>query len=134
MSEPVSASVANTSVVAAAQRLADILTRENAALSDGDIAEATRLLPEKQEATEALARAEPPGAADRAAITTLAVRLQTLTAENRRLLARALAVQRHLLALVARAARPVAAAPRYGASGHLAAGPRVAALALSARA
>lgn len=126
---------------AAAAALAALLEQENRLLDALDLAAAAALLPAKQSAAAAFARAQeharscggvPP--ASRAAATALGVRLRTLAAENRRLLERGLAAQDRVIAVIARAARRhPATAPRYGTSGALA-GPRTAApLAISAR-
>ncbi len=104
-----------------AQALADLLTRENAALAALDFAAATALLTAKEAAVaEALAAgALPPD-------------LAPLIAENRRRLEHALQVQRRVLGMMARAV-PQAPAQRYGASGSLAAA-RSAPVLVSARA
>lgn len=125
----------------AAAALAALLEQENRLLEALDLAAAAALLPAKQSAAGAFVRAQAQTrasgglpAASRAATTSLAARLRTLAAENRRLLERGLAAQERVIAVIARAARRhPPTAPRYGISGTLA-GPRmVAPLAISAR-
>lgn len=92
-----------------AARLEAVLLAENAALERHDAAAAAALLPEKLEAAGALAAAG------------LSVedceRLGALAAENRLLLARAIAVQGRILAMVARAAQAAPPVARYGHNG-----------------
>jgi hypothetical protein len=128
----------NRPLIEAAVRLADVLARENAALAALDLSRAAAMLAEKQEAASGFAlaweRARPAGV-NGAEILSLARRLDTAVAENRRLLERGIAVQGRVLAVVARAIPPALAAeaPRYGAGGRQPAQPR-APLALSLRA
>jgi hypothetical protein len=127
-------------LIEAATALADTLARENAALALLDLPRAGGLLAEKQRSAEAFARAQ--AAADLAAAfdaeqqrlaAAIATRLSDLAQENRRLLERALGVQRRVLNTVARAAaKAVGRAPRYGATGALAPG-RQAPVVVSAR-
>jgi hypothetical protein len=94
-----------------------VLARENAALAALDFAAATALLPAKQEAAEAFARAveaEAHAPADRAT----AERLQILVEENRRRLEHAIRLQGRVLGLLAQALRPPVG-PRYGMHGLL---------------
>ncbi len=104
----------------AVANLAKVLAAENEALSNMDFAGAGALLAPKHAAADALA------AAMRAASSSQAEpqrmhELGTLAEENRRLLNRAMRVQRRVLDLVARAARASQPSTRYGASGKLAA-------------
>ena len=102
----------------AVQRLAHVLAAENAALGAMDFAGAGALLAPKHAAADALAaamRAASAGPAEPAGMRELG----TLADENRRLLNRAMRVQRRVLDLVARAARASQPASRYGASGKL---------------
>jgi hypothetical protein len=128
----------NRPLVEAAVRLADVLARENAALAALDLSRAAAMLAEKQDAASVFAlaweRAHPAGA-NGVEILSLARRLDTAVAENRRLLERGIAVQGRVLAVVARAVPSALAAeaPRYGAGGRQPAPPR-APLALSLRA
>lgn len=128
-------------LIAAAVRLADVLSRENAALAALDLARAAAMLAEKQEAGAAFALAWGRGrplapVTDARDVIALARRLEEASVENRRLLERALVVQGRVLATVARAvprALAVRAAPRYGARGT-APPPRGVPLTLSLRA
>lgn len=112
----------NTALIEAAVRLADVLARENAALAALDLSRAAAMLAEKQDAAAVFAlawertRATCAGGAD---LLSLARRLDTAVAENRRLLERGIAVQGRVLAAVASAVpRALAAqAPRYCAGG-----------------
>jgi hypothetical protein len=94
--------------------LQQILARENAALEKNDFVSAGHLLAAKQTAAENLAAALRDSgieAATKAALTELA---QT-AGENRALLARAMRVQRRVIALVTTAARGNTPSPHYGA-------------------
>jgi len=116
--------------------LADVLERENAALSRLDLPTATGLLEAKRMALlafQAVAGGEP--VADNADETmrTLARRLRDMASENKRLLERAMAAQQHILSLLAQAARQAEPSKRYGALGAYIGGGD-SAFALSARA
>lgn len=121
--------------IEAALRLADVLQAENAALAALDLALAASMLEEKSACASALAVAQGGVPAVRTAEARAAVaRLRDLAEENRRLLERGIAVQRRVIAAIARAARARASsAPRYGARGIPAAGGAPSAFALSAR-
>jgi hypothetical protein len=100
-----------------------VLEAENTALAAHDTAAAIALLPRKQQAAAALDAATPPSP-----------RLHALALENQRLLARTIAAQQEVIALIARAARATApTAPRYGAAGRLVA-PAAGAVAIRAEA
>ena len=100
----------------AARRLTAVLKEENAALGRGDVAQAMRLLPEKQQAAVDLRAALPGGKPDRA--TTEALR--SLADENATRLLAAIDVQARILEMVARAARHAApGAVGYGAKGGM---------------
>ncbi len=114
----------------AGERLAEVLARENAALAELDLRRAAGMLAEKQQAAAAFVAAQPGGGAPPAE---LALRLRDLTQENRLKLEHAVAVQRRIIAIIARAVHAAAPAPRYGATGAMAAG-RPTAFTLSARA
>lgn len=104
----------------AVQHLSRLLEEENAALEAMDFARAGALLASKHAAADALAaawRAAPPDEEQQPAL----AQLGTLAETNRRLLNRALRVQRRVLDLVARAARSSASDGRYGAAGRPAA-------------
>ena len=123
--------------LAAAARLAEVLTAENAALRALDAPAAAALLEDKLAAARNLAQAAAagrPAAQQTPEAAGLALRLRDLAEENRRLLERAIQVQSRVLDMVARAARQGAAqsAGRYGASG--AAAPDRGAMALFVRA
>ena len=119
---------------AAARALAAVLARENAALAALDLPAATALLEAKQAALAAFAAAPPPTFA-RAVLMPVLRELEALTAENRALLARAIAVQSRVIALVAGAGAPAAAnGAAYRPRGSRALPPRPAARTLLARA
>jgi hypothetical protein len=100
----------------AVQRLSKVLAAENAALSAMDFAGAGALLAPKHAAADALAAAMRAAASSHAEPQSLH-ELGTLADENRRLLNRAMRVQRRVLDLVARAARASQPPSGYGASG-----------------
>ncbi len=114
----------------AAERLAAVLARENAALAALDLRRAAGMLAEKQQAAAAFVAAQPGGGAPPAE---LARRLRDLAQENRLKLEHAMAVQRRIIGIIARAVRGSVAAPRYGATGAMAGG-RPTPFTLSARA
>ncbi len=116
----------------AIERLATLLTDENAALETMDFARAGSLLAPKHAAADALAAAW--RAADPADGVSEKMReLGLLAEENRQLLKRAMRVQRRVLDLVAKAARLPSAGGRYGAEGRPAA-PRLQAQSFKTRA
>jgi hypothetical protein len=94
-----------------------LLAEENAALAAMDFARAGALLAPKHAAADALASAWRTASADDPPQPDL-MQLGTLADENRKLLNRAMRVQRRVLELVARAARGTHAATRYGAGGR----------------
>jgi flagellar biosynthesis/type III secretory pathway chaperone len=102
-----------------AQRLADVLDRENDALRAMDLFRAVTLLPEKTAAIADLTAADEEMAEhphpDLASIT---ARLDDLAQENRVLLERAIGVQQRVIGIVVRAAASVATAPNYGLHGR----------------
>jgi hypothetical protein len=119
----------------AAERLADVLARENAALAALDLRGAAGMLAEKQQAAAAFAAAQP-GAGNPPA--ELARRLRDLAQENREKLEYAINVQRRVIGIIARAIRSTTpttrqGGTRYGATGAMMAG-RSAPVTLSARA
>jgi hypothetical protein len=114
----------------AAEQLASVLARENAALAALDLRGAAAMLAEKQQAAAAFVAAQPDGGTPPAE---LVQRLGGLAQENRARLEHAVAVQRRIIGIIARAIRGTAPAPRYGATGAMAAG-RPVAFTLSARA
>lgn len=93
---------AQTQTAAALRRLAAALERENAALGALDLGAIGGLLADKEAALAGLAAAPPPPPALAEEVRAVVA----LTAQNRSLLAHALAVQRGVIALVARAATP----------------------------
>jgi len=103
----------------AVQVLANLLAEENRALSDMDFAHAGALLAPKHAAADALAAAWRAATAQETPHDEL-VKLGELAEENRRLLNRAMRVQRRVLDLVARAARGAKPTTRYGAGGKAA--------------
>jgi hypothetical protein len=106
------------SLILTARRLADVLSRENAALKQMDLRLATSLLPEKTAATaDLMALSDKLVGHPHPALAAIARSLDDLALENRQLLQRALAAQRRVIGIIARAA--VAAEPSYGAKKRL---------------
>jgi hypothetical protein len=105
----------------AVQAMTKLLIDENQALTQMNFARAGALLAPKHAAADALAAAWRAAAATEAPPADL-IRLGELAEENRRLLNRAMRVQRRVLDLVAKAARNSHPAPRYGAGGRVAGG------------
>jgi flagellar biosynthesis/type III secretory pathway chaperone len=110
----------------AAQRLMEALRAENEALARLDLAAAGELARGKRQAADAFAaaydaarklgsRAE---GAERMRAEEIAARLRDLTAENRRLLERAIALQARVIETIAGAARPPGPGT-YGARGRM---------------
>ncbi len=114
----------------AVQRLADVLTEENAALKRLDFSAAVALVGAKE---AALADLTAPSALP-APSPTLAQSLLALAAENQILLERAISVQTQVVRIIARAATPSPAATRYNGYGRPPNPLRAGALALSTRA
>lgn len=100
----------NTELVDAAERLADTLARENAALAALDLQRAGAMLVEKQRAVAEFTDAVT-GASLDDADRPLASRLRSLTDENKALLERAIAAQARVMAVFAQAVTPQ---PGYG--------------------
>jgi len=124
-------------LAAAAARLAEVLTAENAALAALDLPRAGAMLAAKTRAADAFVTAQLachgpfPGAGG-----VTPARLRALAAENQQLLERAITVQGRVIGIIARAlprALRDPAATRYGAHGR-AAPMRLSAVAVSARA
>ena len=109
----------------AVANLSKVLAAENAALTAMDFASAGALLAPKHAAADALAAAMR-AASSNAPEPAMMRELGALAEENRRLLNRAMRVQRRVLDLVARAARGNQPSTRYGATGKYApsSGPR----------
>lgn len=105
----------------AAEGLAELLARENAALAAMDLPSATALVEAKRAAADAFVAAQAKAVSSGAVtVPDMVRRLGELAAENRLLLERAMAVQQRVLAIIAEAAPRVSAvAPRYGAAGGL---------------
>lgn len=103
----------------AAQRLAEVLERENDALRAMDLRRAVALLADKTAAVADLTAVgdRVPAPRDPAMIS-LAQRLDRLAQENRQLLERAIAAQRRVVAIIVRAAASVAVAPAYAPDGR----------------
>jgi hypothetical protein len=123
-------------LIAAACLLVDTLTEENAALTALDLPRAASMLADKQRAVTGFLTAcdAERTATPNSTIAALAQRLQSLSEENRALLERAIAVQRRVIGMVARAAAPRVAASGYSAQGTLGHHARPTAFALCARA
>ncbi len=105
----------------AVRRLARVLEAENTALTAMDFAGAGALLAPKHAAADALAAAMRAASSGEATPQSLQ-ELGILADENRRLLNRAMRVQKRVLDLVARAARTSQPVSRYGAGGKSATG------------
>jgi hypothetical protein len=102
-----------------AQRLADVLDRENAALRVMDLRRAVGLLPEKTAAIADLNAAESIGSGPPSPdVVAMAARLDGLAQENRVLLERAIGAQRRVIGIIVRAAASVTVAPNYGGQGR----------------
>jgi hypothetical protein len=119
----------------AAERLAGVLVRENAALAALDLRGAAGMLAEKQQAVAAFVAAQPSADVPSA---DLARRLRDLAQENRKKLEHAITVQRRVIGIIARAFHGTAPTLRnganlYGATGAVSAG-RSIPVTLSARA
>lgn len=113
-------------LISAVVRLADTLARENAALSTMDLARAAAMLAEKNAAMTAFNTAETMAqqtgpymlaGRQREEAQKQTERLRALAAENKLLLARAIAVQGRVIGTLVAGAKP--AAQRYGAQGGL---------------
>ena len=117
----------------AAQRLAEVLTRENDALRQMDFSAAVALVPAKEAALADLTR-QPRIRTIPPQLARIGELLGDLAAENQALLERAIAVQTRIVRIVARAGAPPPAGVRYGGHGGRVASNRTAALALSTRA
>ena len=127
-------------LIQSAIALADTLAEENRALDRLEFAHALSLLEAKMRATSAFiaaqahaASAVPEARAHRQPMEATAARLRDLAAENKRLLERAIIVQRRVIGCIVGALPRSESAPRYGASGAFA-GRHVRPMALSARA
>jgi flagellar biosynthesis/type III secretory pathway chaperone len=119
-------------IIASAQRLADVLERENRALKSMDLPRAATLLHEKTAAIAALeASAKAAPASRDAALVPVARRLDRLALDNKYLLERAIMAQQRVIGIIARAAASVSTGSSYEAGGRRT---RVAAMALSTRA
>lgn len=114
----------------AAQRLADLLEQENAALKRLDFPAAVALLAAKEAALADLGK--PP--ITPITPTGLVQRLGELATENQILLERAITVQTRVVRIVARACAPSPALTQYNRDGGRSTSARTTALALSARA
>lgn len=125
-----------TDLIEAGTALADVLARENEALTRLDFPAATALAPAKQAALQDLTQGrEPPAAADRTPdLLALGRRVGSLAAENRALLERAIAVQTRIVGIIMRAAAKPEPAGHYAASGVRHQPRKAQAMALSARA
>ncbi len=122
-------------LLAAAERLVDALERENAALATLDLPSAAAMFEDKQRAAAGFiaVRTGSIGFGQRAAVERSLGRLQLLAEQNRTLLERAIAAQRRVIGIIARAVPQATATPRYAAGGSLADAPRPAAFALLTR-
>jgi hypothetical protein len=126
----------NSDLIAAASLLADTLVAENTALAALDLPRAAAMLADKQRAADGFiaAQAMPVAAPRHEATERTLRRLQSLVAENRALLERAIVVQGRVIGVIARAAAATVAPAAYGAPASRRHASRPAAFALSARA
>jgi hypothetical protein len=107
-----------TPLIQVAQRLADVLDRENDALRAMDLRRAVGLLPEKTAAIADLTAAGSVGSTlPNPDLVAIAARLAGLAQENRLLLERAIGAQRRVIGIIVRAAASVTVAPNYGGQG-----------------
>ena len=102
-------------LLAAMNRLVEVLERENAALAAMDLPRAAAMLAEKTDALAALAAAGG-GAGEHPGLLPAARRVDDLARKNRRLLERAIVAQQRVIGVVAAAAASAVAEPVYGAS------------------
>lgn len=131
-------------LIDAAVALAATLVQENAALAALDLAGAASLLDQKETAATSFAVAQrhafeqatgPLAGPERDVAEQLGRQLHELAGENRRLLERALLVQRRVVGAVAKAVPKAMAGPaRYGATGAMTATRRPPPVVISARA
>ncbi len=130
------------SLIAAGLRLAEALRAENEALAALDLPKAAGLADSKIQASDAFAaafaaamkigaRADGPA---RRTTQELTARLENLSAENRRLLERAIGIQSRVIETIAGAAIPKAVPAGYGALGQRTAARQPPALAVARRA
>lgn len=134
----------NRDLIEAAVALAATLAQENTALAALDLGAAAALLREKNVAMVAFAAAQrgaaaqpagPLSGADREVAEQLGRQLADLAAENRRLLERAIYVQRRVVGVMASAVpKAVVGAVRYGATGTMTATRRPPPVVVSSRA
>jgi hypothetical protein len=103
-------------LTSALNEVVQVLETENHLLSLHDYKAVAALLDRKQTALGTLERAR--GTEPDASQGDLARRINVLVVENRRLLDRALTVQRHVLDVICNAARNALPVDRYGASGQ----------------
>ncbi len=120
----------NNEVLAAAQRLANVLEEENEALKRADYNGAVHLGLEKEASFAALSALKVPANFPQA----LARRIQSLARENQTRLALAINVQTRLMQIVARAHASPRSEWRYGAHAGGTTPTRAIAVAVSARA
>jgi hypothetical protein len=99
----------------AAERLADVLERENAALQRLDLSAATALMAEKEAAAQLLSAERHASAEPEDSDT--AARLLRLTQQNHGLLERAILVQARVIEIVAQAYQPPPELRPYGPTG-----------------
>ncbi len=111
-----------------------VLQDENAALDRLDIPTATSLVPRKLAATEALTTALASTPSPPAIAKAQLEALRSLSADNKRLLERAMAAQKRLLAIIAGAVpKAMNEAGPYGSSGRAISPKRMPAIAMSQR-
>jgi len=123
-------------LVDAANTLADVLVRENAALKRLDIPAAMALVAAKEAALLGVTKGRVPLPVPERNPVVLALgrRVSGLVAENRALLERAIAVQTRVVGIIVRAAAPQPATRQYAANGFKSQPRRALATALSASA
>ncbi len=121
----------------ATAELTEVLERENEALRRLDLRQATTLLSEKRSSLAALelaGRHHSRPSADDPNMREAATRLLEAATSNKSLLERAIVAQKHVMSLLAQAARMAAPETRYGSHGSHIGRATCNAFALSARA
>ena len=129
-------------MLAAGLRLEEALRAENEALARLDMTRAASLATAKVRASDAFAAATtaagrggaPPEGEERRAAEGLAGALRDLSAENRRLLEQAIALQSRVIETIAGAAIPASRPTTYGGAGQRATARQAPALAVATRA
>ena len=126
--------MSNNALIAAAQRLADILMQENAALKRVDYASAVAFVAAKDAALADFTALLKDATSLPASLLPLRKRFAELARENQTLLEQAVAVQTRIVRMIAQAGAAPATKTQYGRYGKPAPSHRAAAMAISTRA